>query len=109
MAAKMRELEMIGRKKRSKVGKTVASLESENTTSPSSSEMNVTRRREGRKKGVGSVKKRSSKTRNVARLVMSLSCHGFEEQLAWLEAYLQDEARDRTVDGECVVGWSVRE
>ena len=38
--------------------------------------------------------------RSVARLVMSLSCHGYDEQLVWLEAYLRDEARDRTVDGE---------
>ena len=54
-----------------------------------------------RKRGKSAGKKRSSETRSsVARLVMSLSCHGYEEQLAWLEAYLRDEARDRTVDGE---------
>ena len=28
----------------------------------------------------------------VAHLVMSLSCHGYNEQLVWLEAYLRDEA-----------------
>ena len=46
-------------------------------------------------------KSRSDLSRgDVARLVMSLSCHGYEEQLAWLEAYLRDEAQDRRVDGQ---------
>lgn len=36
----------------------------------------------------------------VREVVSQLQSEGFGEQLAWLEAYLSDEARDRRIDGE---------
>ena len=109
MAAKMRELNMIGRKKNRSRKAAAAGVEEENIADKTSPRRGG-EKKEGRRSGGrrGSKKKtnvtsgKKSKSRDVARLVMSLVCHGYEEQLAWLEAYLRDEARDRTVDGVCV-------
>ena len=113
MAAKMRELNMIGRKKNRSRKAAAGDENIADQTSPRGGG----EKKEGRRRGGGSgggrgesggTKKtkltsgKKSKSRDVARLVMSLVCHGYEEQLAWLEAYLRDEARDRTVDGVCV-------
>ena len=46
-------------------------------------------RRRGRKEG-------------VRGLVSHLHGNGYSHQLAWLEAYLDDEARDRRLDGESI-------
>ena len=46
-------------------------------------------RRKGRKEG-------------VRGLVSHLHGNGYSHQLAWLEAYLDDEARDRRLDGESI-------
>ena len=99
---------MIGRSKQKKKRKAetspAANIESDAETHPRPRDG---RKRRGKMEGgnekrkmVSSKKRKPSKSRVVARLVMSLSCHGCEEQLAWLEAYLRDEARDRTVDGK---------
>ena len=37
---------------------------------------------------------------DIAGCVQELCGRGFMEELQWLEAYLADEARDRTLDGE---------
>ena len=93
----MRELGMMGgrgRKNGGKSGAVEAMSEEEAADSGRSKE---------KKKKLKKKKNKSSKgglRDDVPRLVMSLSCRGYEEQLAWLEAYLRDEARDRTVDGE---------
>ena len=39
---------------------------------------------------------------DLRQLVIGLHQDGYSEQLAWLEAYLRDEADDRAVDGVCV-------
>ena len=36
---------------------------------------------------------------SVSGMVRELHTNGYSDQLAWLEAYLTDEARDRTLDG----------
>lgn len=96
----MKELELIRRKKVKKSRATNDCGDPTQKLGPRGSHGTGKKNDEGRKRGKSSGKKRSSETRSsVARLVMSLSCHGYEEQLAWLEAYLRDEARDRTVDG----------
>ena len=90
-----------------------------NTTRPSetveieeqdgSDDVEVGKRKRGGEYGATKRKRRATcdksvssmaSVHRVAHLVMSLSCHGYNEQLVWLEAYLRDEARDRTVDGE---------
>ena len=78
-----------------------------NSTGRQPSVRDIGERGKGGRRGRGAVKKKKQKksksgVRDVARLVMSLGCHGYDEQLVWLEAYLHDEARDRSVDGECV-------
>ena len=40
---------------------------------------------------------------DVGACVRELYERGHGEDLQWLEAYLLDEARDRTLDGECVL------
>ena len=63
----------------------------------------VSEKRTHKKRGGGTNKMRkktSPKQYNVAQLVMALGFHGYQEQLAWLEAYLRDEARDRAMDGQ---------
>ena len=42
----------------------------------------------------------SQESAGVSQAVSQLRVGGYEEELQWLEAYLLDEARDRTVDGE---------
>ena len=105
MASKMRELGMLGRKKGGKSGPAVDS-DGEAAGDDGGERSRRTRER-GREKRKKRVKKKSSRSggvcNDVPRLVMSLSCRGYEEQLAWLEAYLRDEARDRTVDGGCTL------
>ena len=98
----MRELELIRRKKVKKSRATTDCDGPSQKLGPGGhGSRGKTKDGRRRKKRELSGKKRSSETRSsVARLVMSLNCHGYEEQLAWLEAYLRDEARDRTVDGE---------
>ena len=39
----------------------------------------------------------------AAQYVSHLRATGYVEELQWLEAYLLDEARDRTVDGEIII------
>lgn len=36
---------------------------------------------------------------SVGSAISRLHSQGYSDQLAWLEAYLKDEARDRSVDG----------
>ena len=118
VTAKLRELGMIGGKRKS--GKISRSGTAESAESEEEAAGVRLSPREGGREGRGGggggregrrKRKKSSAgkggslrsgVREVARLVMSLSCHGYDEQLAWLEAYLRDEARDRSVDGEWV-------
>ena len=110
MASKMRELGLMvaaegggGRGRRSSRKHTAREPVSEEEEAAAAGKNS--RQRDGRRER----KKRREKKNNlsssetgqgdVPRLVMSLSCRGYEEELAWLEAYLRDEARDRTVDG----------
>ena len=51
--------------------------------------------KEGRKEGRGEGKRKEG----VKGLVSCLHDGGYSHQLAWLEAYLNDEARDRRLDG----------
>ena len=105
MASKMKEFGMLS-KRRAKESTTA-------TAEPSPSSTAKPRQRGGvrdssKKKKTKSGRKRAPETRSMARLVMSLSCRGYEEQLAWLEAYLRDEARDRTMDGELLLADSTK-
>ena len=99
VGSKMRELGLIGRA-RKKGGKSAA-VESASVEDAAGRRSSLSR---GEERGKRKRREKGEKTKvsrtDVARLVMSLSCRGYEEELAWLEAYLRDEARDRTVDGE---------
>ena len=101
VASKMKELGMIGggRGGRKNGGKSraVTAVDSASEEETAVNDGGSKKQREKRRKKM--VKKKSGVCSDVPRLVMSLSCRGYEEQLAWLEAYLRDEARDRTVDG----------
>ena len=39
----------------------------------------------------------------ISSAVARLHSQGYSDQLAWLEAYLKDEARDRSVDGKNLI------
>ena len=102
VTAKMRELGMIagGGSRGKKGGKSTSPASEEEAAGEDESGGRRGGKEKDRRKrkGVSDGSPRTS-VRDVARLVMSLSCHGYDEQLAWLEAYLRDEARDRTMDG----------
>ena len=42
----------------------------------------------------------TDKPSSVKAVVAELHADGFTDQLAWLEAYLRDEASDRSMDGK---------
>ena len=101
MASKMKEFGMLSKRRAKERSTATAEPVSPSSTAKPRQRGGV--RDSSKKKKTKSGRKRAPETRSMARLVMSLSCRGYEEQLAWLEAYLRDEARDRTMDGELLL------
>ena len=54
------------------------------------------------RKGKGKEKGRGGAGSSAHQLAARLHQKGYSEHLSWLEAYLADEARDRTTDGTYV-------